>query len=375
MNLLKTKKYKAFFHSWRPKTFNDIKGQNYIVQTLKNAVLYNRISYAYLFIGPRGSGKTSTARILAKAINCKDKHPISDNTNNDKCEICDSIDNGYCLDVIEIDGASNNSVEQIRHIKEACEYMPSTCKYKIYIIDEVHMLSNAAFNALLKTLEEPPDYVRFILATTEIDKIPLTVISRCQNFQFRKLENDLIIESLINISKSENIKIENNAIKRISKMSDGSLRDAQLILDQVIICFYDLNSIITEYQVIEMYGLISSSIIDKISQYILEGNKINLLKFILPIINDKSFDFYQALLDLIHNINDKIINFLSTEFNTKLEILSQIFSTLNEFKYKMKNNFNDAYDFLFIILKSTEVSEKMNKIKLVGDTGLEPVTY
>lgn len=222
--------YKVTALKWRPMIFQDVVGQSHVTDTLQNAIKTNRVSHAYIFSGPRGCGKTTTARILAKALNClspKDFNP--DNT----CDVCTEINEGRSLDVIEIDGASNRGVEEIRNLREAVRYTPTRGKLKIYIIDEVHMLTKEAFNALLKTLEEPPVHAMFIFATTEVHKVPLTILSRCQRFDFRRISVDEIVERLRLIAKTESVTIDDESLMIIAKKGDGSLRDSQSIFDQV----------------------------------------------------------------------------------------------------------------------------------------------
>ena len=222
--------YQALYRKYRPKTFNDVCGQEIITTTLKNAIQYNKLTHAYLFIGPRGTGKTSVAKIFAKTINCEStKNGVS----CEKCDICKMSNNNENVDIIEMDAASNNGVDEVREIKTHVTFMPTFSKYKIYIIDEVHMLSAGAFNALLKTLEEPPKHVIFILATTEPQKVPLTIISRCQCFEFKSIPNNLIEERINYICKEEKIKISEEAVKQIGEDSNGGLRDAVGLLDQL----------------------------------------------------------------------------------------------------------------------------------------------
>lgn len=216
---------------WRPQTFEDVVGQEHITKTLKNAIINKRIAHAYIFAGPRGVGKTTTARILAKSLNClnpKDGEPCNE------CDMCKAFQNSQSLDVIEIDGASNRRIEEIRTLRESVKYAPTKGDYKIYIIDEVHMLTTESFNALLKTLEEPPEHTLFIFATTDIHKVPLTIISRCQRFDFRRIELHTIKELLSEIAKAEKISIDDKSLTLIAKKADGALRDAQSLFDQVV---------------------------------------------------------------------------------------------------------------------------------------------
>ena len=226
-----SKGYQVIARRWRPKQFDEIVGQDHITRTLKNAITSERIAHAYLFVGPRGTGKTTTARMFAKALNCENGPSI---TPDDGSDICKSIMDGSCMDVIEIDGASNNSVEQIRQLREDCQYAPAQCLFKIYIIDEVHMLSTGAFNALLKTLEEPPSHVKFLFATTEAHKILPTIVSRCQRFEFRPISDEQICEKLNTIAAAEKITIDEVALKSVARLANGGMRDAQSTLDQLI---------------------------------------------------------------------------------------------------------------------------------------------
>ncbi len=223
--------YLVTARKWRPMVFEDVVGQTHIATTLRNAIASNRLSHAYIFSGPRGVGKTTTARILAKAINCV--HPRDSNPDNE-CDLCREITEGRSLNVFEIDGASNRGVEEIRNLREAVRYGPARGKYKVYIIDEVHMLTKEAFNALLKTLEEPPPYVVFMFATTEIHKVPLTILSRCQRFDFRLISTEEIMARLRHIAAEEGIEIDDDALFLIARRGDGSMRDAQSIFDQVV---------------------------------------------------------------------------------------------------------------------------------------------
>ena len=226
--------YTALYRKFRPDTFSEVKGQEHIVTTLTNQIKADRIGHAYLFCGTRGTGKTTVAKILAKAVNCE--HPIDGSPCNE-CAVCRGISEGTSMNVIEIDAASNNGVDNIREIREEVSYRPTQGRYKVYIIDEVHMLSTGAFNALLKTLEEPPSYVIFILATTEVHKIPITILSRCQRYDFRRITIDTIAARLKELTEIEKVDVEERAIRYIAKAADGSMRDALSLLDQCI-AFY-----------------------------------------------------------------------------------------------------------------------------------------
>ncbi|MGI6006989.1 MAG: DNA polymerase III subunit gamma/tau [Ruminococcus sp.] len=259
--------YTALYRKFRPDTFEDVKGQEHIVTTLKNQIKADRIGHAYLFCGTRGTGKTTVAKIFAKTVNCE--HPVDGNPCN-SCAACRSIQDGTSMNVIEIDAASNNGVDNIREIREEVAYRPTQGKYKVYIIDEVHMLSTGAFNALLKTLEEPPSYVIFILATTEAHKIPITILSRCQRYDFRRITIDTISDRLRELMKKENIQAEEKAIRYIAKSADGSLRDALSLLDQCI-AFY-LGQTLTYENVLDVLGTVDTEIFSQMLRQVIGGN-------------------------------------------------------------------------------------------------------
>ena len=247
--------YTALYRKFRPDEFSDVKGQDHIVTTLKNQIKANRIGHAYLFCGTRGTGKTTVAKIFAKAVNCE--HPV-DGSPCGECAMCRSIANGASMNVIEIDAASNNGVDNIREIREEVDYRPTEGKYKVYIIDEVHMLSIGAFNALLKTLEEPPEYVIFILATTESHKIPVTILSRCQRYDFKRIGIDVIANRLSELLQKEHVEAEDRAVRYVAKAGDGSMRDALSLLDQCI-AFY-LGQKLTYEHVLEVLGTVDTEV-------------------------------------------------------------------------------------------------------------------
>ena len=245
----------ALYRKFRPDEFEDVKGQDAIVKTLKNQIKAERIGHAYLFCGTRGTGKTTVAKIFAKAVNCE--HPVDGSPCNE-CATCRAINEGTSMNVIEIDAASNNGVDNIREIREEVAYRPTQGNYKVYIIDEVHMLSTGAFNALLKTLEEPPSYVMFILATTEAHKIPITILSRCQRYDFRRITADTISARLMELMDKEGNDVEEKAIRYIAKAADGSMRDALSLLDQCI-AFY-LGETLTYEKVLENLGAVDTEV-------------------------------------------------------------------------------------------------------------------
>src|SRR2546426_6751330 len=241
--------YQVIARKYRPQRFSDVVGQEHVTQTLANAIKQNRIAHAYLFCGPRGTGKTTIARIFAKSLNCTGG-PQADFDDNDPR--CQEITEGRSLDVLEIDGASNRGIEEIRALRETVKYTPASSRFKIYIIDEVHMLTKEAFNALLKTLEEPPAHVKFMFATTEPEKILLTILSRCQRFDLRRIPSALISQHLAHIAQQEKVKIDDEALFAIARGADGGMRDAESALDQLISFCGDR---IEESDVLSMFGL------------------------------------------------------------------------------------------------------------------------
>lgn len=251
--------YTALYRKWRPSTFDDVRGQDHIVQTLKNQISSQRIGHAYLFCGTRGTGKTSIAKIFARAVNCE--HP-TDGSPCNECGSCRSILSGSSMNVVEIDAASNNGVENIREIREQVQYPPTEGRYRVYIIDEVHMLSTGAFNALLKTLEEPPSYVIFILATTEVHKIPITVLSRCQRYDFRRITIETLTAHLKTLTTAEQIQAEDKALTYIAKAADGSARDALSLLDQCVAFHY--GTLLTYENVLEVLGAVDSGVFSEL---------------------------------------------------------------------------------------------------------------
>ena len=271
--------YTALYRKFRPKDFEDVKGQEHIVTTLKNQIKADRIGHAYLFCGTRGTGKTTIAKILARAVNCE--HPVDGSPCN-TCKTCQAILEGTSMNVIEIDAASNNGVDNIREIREEVAYRPTEGRYKVYIIDEVHMLSTGAFNALLKTLEEPPSYVIFILATTEAHKIPITILSRCQRYDFRRITVETIANRLTELMEKEGNDVEEKAIRYIAKAADGSMRDALSLLDQCI-AFY-LGETLTYEKVLENLGAVDTDIFSGLLRKILSQDTAGAVKTLEEII-------------------------------------------------------------------------------------------
>ncbi len=292
--------YEVIARKWRPQQFSDVVGQEHVTRTLANAIESGRTAHAYLFVGPRGVGKTSVARIFAKALNCQDG-PTT--TPCDTCDSCNEITSGTSLDVLEIDGASNNGVEQVRELRDTVKYAPARGPHKVYIIDEVHMLSNAAFNALLKTLEEPPPHVKFLFATTEPDKILATIISRCQRFDLRRIPVGAIIERLRLIAKTEKIKIGEDALLAIARGSEGGLRDAESALDQLI--SFKGNEL-TEEDVLAVFGLVSRGVLEELAGSILAGDIRAIVRMIHEL-DEGGKDLRRLLLELLEHFRNLLV--------------------------------------------------------------------
>lgn len=292
--------YEVLARKWRPAGFSDVVGQEHVTRTLCNAIESNRVAHAYLFIGPRGIGKTSLARIFAKALNCE-KGPTPTPCN--VCSMCTEISAGNSIDVLEIDGASNNGVEQVRDLREQVQFTPASGNFKIIIIDEVHMLTSAAFNALLKTLEEPPPHVKFIFATTEGDKILPTVISRCQRFDLRRIPVPLIVERLKLICQTEKITVEDDALLAIARGADGGMRDALSSLDQLISFKGDK---LDEEDVLAVFGLVSRRALDSLATAILKGEMSVILKLIAEF-EESGKDMRRLVVELLEHFRNVLV--------------------------------------------------------------------
>ena len=275
----KNMSYTALYRKFRPDAFSDVKGQDHIVTTLKNQLRANRIGHAYLFTGTRGTGKTTVAKIFAKTVNCE--HPTEDGPCGE-CRICKAIAAGASMNVIEIDAASNNGVDNIREIIDEVSYSPAEGKYKVYIIDEVHMLSTGAFNALLKTLEEPPSYVIFILATTEVHKIPITILSRCQRYDFKRISIDTITDRMKELMDTEQVQVEDRALRYIAKVADGSMRDALSLLDQCIA--FHLGKELTYDMTLDVLGAVDTEVFSRLLRFVMDRNVLGCIELLEEIV-------------------------------------------------------------------------------------------
>ncbi len=348
--------YQVIARKWRPQTFDDVVGQDHVVRTLKNAIARNRIAHAYLLVGPRGTGKTSTARIFAKALNVTGG-PKADFDVNDP--IAQSIADGSCLDVIEIDGASNNGVEQVRELRDTVRYAPAQGKFKVYIIDEVHMLSAQAFNALLKTLEEPPPHVKFIFATTDVQKVLPTIISRCQRFDLKPIPAGLIVQRLKKIAAAEKVKVADAALQAIARMADGGMRDAQSIFDQMIsFCGTD----IAEADVLDVYGLVAQEKITALAAALAAGDHKKLVS-IVDDCDENGRDLYRLLVDVQMQVREALLDSIAKGGTSgalgapmTTEQLTRLLDGLREGEGGVKFGLSERINFEVALLKAVEAS-------------------
>ena len=377
--------YQALYRKYRPLEFEDVVGQNVIVNTLKNAVVYNHISHAYLFSGPRGTGKTTIAKIFARAVNCLDS---KDGLACGKCKNCQYSFSKECMDIIEIDAASNNGVDEIRELRNNVNILPSELKYKVYIIDEVHMLSIGAFNALLKTIEEPPSHVIFVLATTDPQKIPATIISRCQWYTFKKISNNDIVKRLRQIVDNEEITVDNTVLEKIAEASDGGLRDAIGLLDKLraystgaitLDDFYEINGQVNDIELDELQKMIFSNnvkeVLFKVEKYYQDGkNLVQVLKQLMLLIKDELFDYYvndksliadeDVMVDFLNLLNNEIVNIKKADdvkLSVEITLLHYIDTNIKKSNDKISETINKPLDNKTIVkVQKEEVSVVSN---------------
>ncbi|MEX0602050.1 MAG: DNA polymerase III subunit gamma/tau, partial [Bacteroidota bacterium] len=340
--------YQVTARKWRPLVFEYVVGQSHVTNTLRNAIASNRVAHAYVFSGARGCGKTTTARILAKSLNCLS--PANQNPDNE-CAVCREITDGRSLDVIEIDGASNRGIEEIRNLRDSVRYAPTRGKYKIYIIDEVHMLTKEAFNALLKTLEEPPEHVVFIFATTEVHKVPATILSRCQRFDFRRISVEEIISRLRHIAGAEEITVDDEALLIIAKKGDGSLRDAQSIFDQVhAFC----GAAITREDVLVTLNIVDQEMFFRVTDLIRENNQRGGIELVDAIMRT-GYDLREFVIGLAEHLRNLLIVRTtgstalvenSDAYRQKYETAAQQFSEADILRFiRMTNDLDQALRF------------------------------
>ena len=316
--------YTALYRKWRPTSFEEVRGQDHIVKTLKNQINSGRIGHAYLFCGTRGTGKTSIAKIFARAVNCE--HPV-DGSPCGECSMCRQIAEGASLNVVEIDAASNNGVENIRDIREQVQYPPTDGRYRVYIIDEVHMLSIGAFNALLKTLEEPPSYVIFILATTEVHKIPITILSRCQRYDFKRISLDTIAGRLAELTQAEQIDVDDRALRYVARAADGSMRDALSLLDQCVA--FHFGEKLTYDNVLEVLGAVDNRVFSKLFQAVLASDTKACIREIEEMII-QGRDLSQLVNDFVWYMRNLLIAKTTDEPGDMLDMSEENLAVLKE---------------------------------------------
>jgi DNA polymerase-3 subunit gamma/tau len=333
--------YLVLARKYRPQTFDQVIEQDHVTRTLSNAISSKRVAHAVLFSGPRGTGKTTVARILAKAMNCK-QGPLPEPCN--ACRSCAEITSGHAVDVFEIDGASNNSVDQVRELRENIKYMPAHSLYKIYIIDEVHMLSMPAFNALLKTLEEPPPHVMFIFATTEPHKIPITILSRCQRHDFRRISLNSMIQHMATICEEEKFKISDESQALIAREATGSLRDALSLLDQVLACFKDS---VGHDQVLETLGVIDRKYVFDLSDTILRSDISAILNMLDDCYN-RGYDLKKLYTNLLEHFRNLIVVKIGQDTRKLVDLPEyELEQMVNQAQHVSVTVLNQVFDYLY----------------------------
>lgn len=369
--------YTALYRKWRPRVFGDVKGQDHIVTTLQNQIRSERIGHAYLFCGTRGTGKTSVAKIFAKAVNCE--HP-EDGSPCGECPSCQQIQAGTSLNVVEIDAASNNGVENIREIRDQVQYPPTEGKYRVYIIDEVHMLSTGAFNALLKTLEEPPSYVIFILATTEVHKIPITVLSRCQRYDFRRITVDTIADRLKELTDAEGMAVEDRALRYVAKAGDGSMRDALSLLDQCAAFHY--GETLTYENVLDVLGAVDNRVfrelfgalrngqtkecILRLEEMVIQGRELSqfvadFIWFLRNLLILKTADEAEELLDMSEdNLKQLREDAALADENVLMRYIRVFSEVLNQIRFAAQKRI--LVELAFIRLTKPEMEQSMDAV-------------
>jgi len=343
--------YTALYREWRPKAFKDVVGQKHITTTLKNQIINNRIAHAYLLCGTRGTGKTSTAKILAKAVNCLN---IQDGEPCNECEMCKSINAGLSIDVVELDAASHNGVGNIRDIIDEVQYPPREAKYKVYIMDEVHMLSDGAVNAFLKTLEEPPSRTIFILATTDPQKLPITILSRCQRFDFTRIKSEDIFERLRRIVKEQGVFADDKSLHLISRMSDGAMRDALSVLDQAISMG---NSKVDYDELINMLGLVTNDNLLKLTDALIDKNVERSMRAVDDIVISGK-DIYNFIKEMISHVRNLMMVKVS---NNPEEILDMSLENIQIIKEQAQKIRMEELMRIIRILQETEEQSKWSK--------------
>ena len=357
--------YHALYRKYRPKDFDSVVGQDSIIKTLKNSIIHKNFSHAYMFFGPRGTGKTSVSKIFARNINCLNPK------NGIACEECDACKVSFskdCVDIIEIDAASNNGVDEIRDLKNKISLVPSELRYKVYIIDEVHMLSIGAFNALLKTLEEPPEHAIFILATTDPQKVPETIVSRCQCFSFKRISDNAIVDRLRYVCNCENIDIDDNVLEKISILSDGGLRDSLGMLDKLV-SYSDCKITIEDFN--DINGVVSDEDISKFLDYILTGNIVEILNFI-KYVNDGGKNLIQIVTQLIVFSRNMVVDYYISKKDIKysVDLLQNFLNLINEKMFDIKKSGNTKIYIEMFLLKFVDdyiLNTNSTMIKISND--------